>query len=443
LKHISNLVGNGHSRLGSFNIERIIEGCAISYGVDYVLWKVIDLSDEQFSKETLNDLLKYVHSQPDVDMETIYQVAFDLVLLSYPIYMRKSFMKAHYSSLTNTIKGTFNYITSSEEKSLDNYSHFLIKENFKYFKQVPVDINRRLLAFLTNCYVYIKCITGEEYIELLSYFILEECTQFEKMRPYRKHPLRKLKVIDLITSPMQAKTVTYLDNRYFECDHIKGSDEYSEFFKRFEEDIPFMPVLKFEECSTSETLQLPTYTIGSNAVSVSVRGDADYNKISDAIRAAPPGSSIVIKPGYYNESLVIDKELKIIGSGNLGQVIIESLDSNCILLKTEYALLQGLKLICRSESEEDYAISILKGTPIIKNCDISSESSCVKISGSETNPSLIRCKIHNGKHSGILVSEKGKGIVEDCDIFENEFAGVMISQEGNPSIKKCNIRNGD
>ncbi|MBW4636327.1 MAG: right-handed parallel beta-helix repeat-containing protein [Iphinoe sp. HA4291-MV1] len=57
----------------------------------------------------------------------------------------------------------------------------------------------------------------------------------------------------------------------------------------------------------------------------------------------------------------------------------------------------------------------------------------------DANPVIQRCKIHNGKASGVLVSENGQGTVEDCDIFSNAYSGVEIRKGGNPIIRQCKI----
>jgi F-box protein 11 len=179
----------------------------------------------------------------------------------------------------------------------------------------------------------------------------------------------------------------------------------------------------------------------ATTVSVSAVGDGDYTTISDAIMAVPPGSCILVKSGHYKESLIIEKPLKIVGSGDFGESIIESLNSSCVLIKTDHAVVQGLTLVCGSKSVVDSAIYVIKGMPIIENCDISSESSCVRICGSETDASLIKCKIRNAKSYGIYVNN-GKGTVEYCDIFENTGTGVSIEREGKLTIKRSKICNG-
>ena len=80
----------------------------------------------------------------------------------------------------------------------------------------------------------------------------------------------------------------------------------------------------------------------------------------------------------------------------------------------------------------------------MEDCDISSQSkSCVVIHNG-ADPSLRRCRIHDGKESGIsFFYGNGQGTLEDNDIFANALAGVDITG-GHPTLRRNRItKNGD
>jgi pectin methylesterase-like acyl-CoA thioesterase len=74
---------------------------------------------------------------------------------------------------------------------------------------------------------------------------------------------------------------------------------------------------------------------------VSKKSDGEYQSINAAIKKAKAGSRILIKAGVYQEDLIIDKPLEIIGDG---KVIVESKNADCIFMKTDHALVRGLNL---------------------------------------------------------------------------------------------------
>jgi parallel beta-helix repeat protein len=171
----------------------------------------------------------------------------------------------------------------------------------------------------------------------------------------------------------------------------------------------------------------------------------EYPSISAAISAAKPGSRILVRPGRYQESLIINKQLEISGEGLATRIIIESINSSCLQMQTDKAIVRGLTLRTRTNLEEEkyYAVDISQGSLILEDCDITSDSSaCVSVHGASTNPIIRNCNIHDGKQSGILIQDSAKGEIVGCTIKANALFGISVLSGGNPYIHKCSILQG-
>ncbi len=163
---------------------------------------------------------------------------------------------------------------------------------------------------------------------------------------------------------------------------------------------------------------------------VSERGGERFKSISEAVRNARPGTRIIVRPGLYKESLLIDNAVEIIGDGPLDQIIIESVNAPCVLMRADRGVLRGLSLRGRTgrDAEEFFAVDIPYGELLMEGCDITNESSgCLSIHGPEANPVVRQCRIHDGEGYGIWVWDNAAGIVEECEIYNNAGAGVMVS----------------
>ncbi len=175
---------------------------------------------------------------------------------------------------------------------------------------------------------------------------------------------------------------------------------------------------------------------------VSQREPEHLKTLNAAVRNAQPGTRILVRPGLYNESLILDKPLEIIGDGPREEIIVESTEARCMLVQAEHALVRGLTI--RSQvglkGNKYYALEIVQGRPLIENCDITSDTfACVAIHGPAANPILRRCRIHHGGGVGVSFYEGSRGIVEDCDIFANKYAGVEICEDSAPVIRHSRI----
>jgi parallel beta-helix repeat protein len=179
---------------------------------------------------------------------------------------------------------------------------------------------------------------------------------------------------------------------------------------------------------------------------VSQFGRGDYYTISEAIIAAKSGTKILVQEGVYRESLIINKPLEIIGDGKISDIVLDCIDSNCILMKTEIAKIQGLTISSRVSLEKNkyFAIKIPQGKLILEDCDITSHSySSILISGLTATPTIRNCKIHDSKGSGIIISNNACPIIEKCDIFSNMGINISVSQKAKPIIKNCRIYDGE
>ena len=73
-------------------------------------------------------------------------------------------------------------------------------------------------------------------------------------------------------------------------------------------------------------------------------GRADHITISEAVKEAASGDRILVRPGLYQEALVIDKPLEIIGDGNLEDIVVQAVGANAVLFKTTMGRVANLTL---------------------------------------------------------------------------------------------------
>ncbi|MEE8170127.1 MAG: TIR domain-containing protein, partial [Phycisphaerae bacterium] len=127
----------------------------------------------------------------------------------------------------------------------------------------------------------------------------------------------------------------------------------------------------------------------------------DHPTLTAALAAAKPGDRILVRPGFYRESVVIDKPVEIIGDGELGEVVIEGSQNDAILFRATMGRIANLTLR-QASGGKHYCVDIAQGRLDLEGCDISSQSlACVAIHGG-ADPRLRRNRIHDGKASGVI-----------------------------------------
>ena len=192
---------------------------------------------------------------------------------------------------------------------------------------------------------------------------------------------------------------------------------------------------------SSEVRQRPTAKTEPPTHVVDAMGQGEFLTIGEAVKKASPGDRILVRPGLYQEGLVMDKPLEIIGEGDLGDVVIQATGQDALLFKTTMGRVANLTLKQMGDGDW-YGVDIAQGRLELEGCDITSQSlACVAIhDGADSR--LRRNRIHDGKQSGVFVYDNGQGLLEDNEIVGNTFAGVQIKTGGNPTLRRNRIHDG-
>jgi parallel beta-helix repeat protein len=164
----------------------------------------------------------------------------------------------------------------------------------------------------------------------------------------------------------------------------------------------------------------------------------DFATVSAAIKAAKPGDRILVRPGLYEESLVVDKPLEILGDGPLEDIEIRAHRGDALLFRASIGRVVNLTLR-KTGGASAFAVDITQGRLELEGCDVSSQSlACVAIRDG-ADPRLRRNRIHGGKQGGVFVLDGGLGTLEDNEITDNTYSGVEIKEAGNPTLRRNRI----
>ncbi|HEX8747168.1 MAG TPA: right-handed parallel beta-helix repeat-containing protein [Pyrinomonadaceae bacterium] len=182
------------------------------------------------------------------------------------------------------------------------------------------------------------------------------------------------------------------------------------------------------------------------SIIISAKGDGQYTSIVEAMERAAPGTRLVVRPGLYNESVIIDRPVEIVGDGPVEDIVIRGVASSCIQMRTDSASVKGLTLRGRgghSGGSSFFAVDVPRGKLLLDNCDVTSDTlSSVTVHGSTSEATISRCRIHDGVDSGIYFFGGSTGIVEECEIFGNGNVGVAITRDARAIVRRCKIYSG-
>lgn len=180
---------------------------------------------------------------------------------------------------------------------------------------------------------------------------------------------------------------------------------------------------------------------GGDWVVVDAGGRGDFTSVAEAVAAAASGVRILVRPGVYQEGVVLDKALELVGDGDRGSIVIGVSDDHVVRSSAQGGRLANLTL--RQTGGENWnCVEVCAGTLLIEDCDISSMSLAGVAVHSGATPMVRRNRIHDGQGAGVYVYDDGAGVFEDNDIFGNAFSGVQVSTGGTPTVRRNRIHDG-
>jgi hypothetical protein len=180
-------------------------------------------------------------------------------------------------------------------------------------------------------------------------------------------------------------------------------------------------------------------------LSVSQDGTQRYHTIGDAIRAATKGSRIIVYPGHYNESLLIQHDVDIVGVEAVDgeqphSVVLESGRGSALTVHGASACISYMTIVCQAEEHADaMAVDLQEARLTMTSCDIiSTTQQCIAVRGAGAGVAMGDCRVQNCSGDGLIVGREAGATLEDCTIKSNGGRGLHVDS-GIVVVRRCGI----
>jgi serine/threonine-protein kinase len=181
---------------------------------------------------------------------------------------------------------------------------------------------------------------------------------------------------------------------------------------------------------------------------VVVVGRGEYASLGAALQKARAGDRLLVYPGRYPESIILDKPLEIRGQGPREKIVILGRRNMgfCIDVKTDKATLRGLSLRRYASGRGGPCIDVSQGELTVEDCDINAaQGDGVFVHNPLSRATLRHCLI-GSTGRGVLIETRASVTLEDCEVAETggtaiENGGNFQGNEGGTLVlSRCKIR---
>ncbi|MEV4561370.1 right-handed parallel beta-helix repeat-containing protein [Kitasatospora sp. NPDC049285] len=163
-----------------------------------------------------------------------------------------------------------------------------------------------------------------------------------------------------------------------------------------------------------------------------------YRTIGEALQVARSGAVISVRPGRYEENLVITKMVTITAEESRGTVKVAPRSGVVVQVVAEAVQLTGLVL--QGQDEELPAVDVPRGQAALQDCEVVGGSWTAVLTRQNGSLAMRGCRVVNPAGAGIVETSSGTSVIEDCIIEHLATSAVVIGERANPVVRRTVMR---
>ncbi|MEV7773632.1 right-handed parallel beta-helix repeat-containing protein [Kitasatospora sp. NPDC086791] len=168
------------------------------------------------------------------------------------------------------------------------------------------------------------------------------------------------------------------------------------------------------------------------------REPGSYRTIGEALQAARSGAVISVRPGRYDENLVLTKVVSITAEDVRGSVRISPRRGSVVRVLTGAARLTGLVL--QGQDDELPAVDVPRGRLVLRDCEVAGTAWAAVLTREQGELAMRDCRVVNPAGAGLVETSTGASVIEDSVIEHLGTSAVVIGERANPTVRRCVLR---
>ncbi len=173
-------------------------------------------------------------------------------------------------------------------------------------------------------------------------------------------------------------------------------------------------------------------------LTVCPEGTGDVRTIGEALARARGGAVLSVRPGTYEENLVVTTRVTIVAEQARGTVRLAPRKGIVISLRVDAVMLTDL--VVQGQDEEQPAVDASHGQVAMQGCDLSGASWTTVLARNSGSLAMRECRVSNRTGAGVVVTSSTESSLESCTFEHFGTSGVVISDRGRATLRGCTVR---
>ncbi|WP_306329742.1 right-handed parallel beta-helix repeat-containing protein [Streptomyces venezuelae] len=163
-----------------------------------------------------------------------------------------------------------------------------------------------------------------------------------------------------------------------------------------------------------------------------------YRTIGAALEAARSGAVISVRPGRYEENLVVTKMVTIAAEDPNGTVRIVPPRGTVVQVVAEAVQLTGLLL--QGLDDELPVVDVPRGQAALQDCEVVGNAWTALLTRQQGSLAMRGCRVTNPGGAGIVETSTGTSVIDGCVVEHLGTSAVVIGERANPTFRNCVLR---
>ncbi|MFD9959691.1 right-handed parallel beta-helix repeat-containing protein [Amycolatopsis sp. NPDC058986] len=162
-----------------------------------------------------------------------------------------------------------------------------------------------------------------------------------------------------------------------------------------------------------------------------------YPSIGAALAVARDGAMISVRPGRYEENLVVDRTVSIAADTD-GTVEVYAAKGSALVVDADGVQLRGLNI--SGDDGECAVVDVLRGEVALDSCRISGSSWAALLARGTGSLATRGCEVTSGAGAGIVVTSSAPSTVEDTILSDVASSAAVVSETGSLTLRRVEVR---
>ena len=173
-------------------------------------------------------------------------------------------------------------------------------------------------------------------------------------------------------------------------------------------------------------------------VTVCPEGTGDARTIGEALARARGGAVLSVRPGTYEENLVVTTRVTIVAEQSRGSVRLAPRKGTAISLRADAVMLTDL--VVQGQDEKLPVVDASQGQVAMQGCDLSGAAWTTVLARNAGSLAMRECRVTSRTGAGVVVTSQTESSLESCTLEHLGTSGVVIGERGRATIRGCTVR---